>query len=38
MFGYIVRMVCILALVPLSADADNWPQWRGSGAKWGEYG
>ena len=29
MFGHIVRMVCILALVPLSADADNWPQWRG---------
>ncbi|MXX12096.1 MAG: PQQ-binding-like beta-propeller repeat protein, partial [Gemmatimonadetes bacterium] len=29
MVGRIVRMVCVLALVPLSVDADNWPQWRG---------
>ena len=29
MVGRIVRMVCIVALVPLSVDADNWPQWRG---------
>ena len=29
MIRHIVRMVCVLALVPLSVDADNWPQWRG---------
>ena len=29
MVGHIVRMVCILVLVPLGIQADNWPQWRG---------
>ena len=29
MVRYLARLVCVLAFIPLTVFADNWPQWRG---------